>query len=637
MGDKEAVKQLEEVKGLTPEHQLIYISKETMNLKSKWSNRDQKMMEHRNLVERIYQPEADTKKIVWHTNEPANLFETARALASSYFPKFRLPMTINPEEPEKQKMNKAERLATGIFRTLDLQVAECGGTSWLYDLAYWVFLGHWAIFNWVENTADGAAFHGDIWDPLQVYPEWDSKGLVKCVRTYEMEPGEAREKAYQFQKKGLDFAYIEPEQGKKPTIIDYWERRQQGNGKPRIFNAIVFNGALAKELTLQRNLRRIPVQIGSIGSADRTTGNWQTRIGRPITALNEDEWKHQDQITNLMATILAETAYPNIIEKTRTGQEAHSAEEFGGYGTKLTYRIEDQIELLRHASTPAEVNLLMADIRKRIQEAGLPTTVYGNQPFEISGFALSQFNATMKYKIGPYINAMQGILSRMMTDFMYQYKVSRFDKITLSTGNLADIRRGLSYIEEFSPDDVPEHLYIEVIIPITSQMDKTQMILNAKQALQPPQVYSRETIWEMDDTVDDFDIEKERINQDMIEQDPFIQNLNVLLAMRNRADELRLKNDESSLKMAKALDKYIMLKEQTLISSVNPKPQNGGTQGVPPGQMPPEATGNSPDMLAAMTGQGPSGQERRPQTREERSASKTKGGVIYSASGERVM
>ena len=287
--------------------------------------------------------------------------------------------------------------------------------------------------------------------------------------------------------------------------------------------------------------------------------------------------------------------------------------------------------------------MLQGNVRRRIQEAGLPSTVYGAQPFEISGFALSQYMATLKYKLGSYLNAEQFILSRMMTDFMYQYKTGRYGKLTLTTGSPADLRRGMSYLEEFTSDDVPERIYVEVVIPITSQFDKTQQILNAKQALTPPQIYSRETLWEMDTDIDDFEVERERIKQDQIEADPFIQGLDIIMAMKRRQDMMFTQADQlqqqgqgdiaSQLQaQAEALGEYIAMKEQTLVA-----PQGGGGQsapGVPSNQMPAEAR-SSPDAANAIFQQGPSGVKRRPQTREERTQKKK--GILFSPTGDTLL
>jgi hypothetical protein len=241
--------------------------------------------------------------------------------------------------------------------------------------------------------------------------------------------------------------------------------------------------------------------------------------------------------------------------------------------------------------------------------------------------------ATLKYKLGMYLNAMQYTLGNIMGDFLYQYKSGRFGDITLSTGSPSDLRRGQTYLEEFTPDDVPDRTFVEVTIPINSQFDKTQQILNAKQALTAPQVYSRETIWEMDGDVQDFEMERERIKQDMVEQDPFIIGLDIIAGMWARYESLMARaamGELNALAQAQALKQYIMLKEMEL-GVRQGIPQKAGAPGIPPNQMPAEAR-NSPDQQNAMLGKPPSGVSRRAQTPEERQASKK--GVLINPNGQ---
>jgi len=618
----------ENVEGMKVEEQAKYIAGDETRLKHYWQDRNTQMRDDIDRINLVKAQETTDKKR-WYTNEPKVFFDTSRALISLYPPKFRLPMIMNYEEEQKSKMNKSERLATGIYRSFDQRISDMGGVSWLWDLAYWVLFGHFAVFNIIEKTTDGIRFRADLWNPMNVYPEWDEYGLKTCIRSYETDTITAKMMATQFQSKGLDFQYKSPEKGDNAQIVNYWLRTDGSRTKPRIWNAIMLNGVIVKPMTLQKKLRRIPVQIGSIGSPDKTSQKWQSRNGESIIYADRDMFDYRNALITLYATIAASQAYPNIVERTKTGREGFKAEQLRGYGSKLTQQIGDQLELIKNATTPQEVQLLLNWVGQKIQEGALPATVYGNVPYELSGFAISQYMATLKYKLGPYLNAMQFVLSRVMTDFLYQYKTGNYGKITLSTGSPADLRRGMAYLEEFSTNDVPERIFVEVNIPITSQFDKTQQILNARQALGPPQFLSLETLWEMFEEVDDFEIERERIKQDMVSQDPFIISMDIIQGLWRRYEAVKLTNPE----YAQALKTYIFMKEME-IGARQGAPTTA--QGTPSFQRPAEA-GSSPDIANAIFRRGPSGLSRRPQTPTEREQSEGRRGVLLSPTGESLM
>lgn len=600
-------------KQLEQERQIIA---DATRLHDFWDRRDAIMQSDRNRIH-LKKPERQTTDMkYWQTNEPKTFFDVSRSMLSLNQPRFKLPMPMGFTPEQKDKMNKAERLAIGIFRSLNNRVADSGGVSWLYDLAYWLLQGWYSAFVIVRKGDDGPEFVVDLYDPINVYPEWDKDGLSKCVRQYSVDSRTSESMALEFQEKGLKFTYKEPEKGESYSVTNYWKRV----GK-KVYNAILLNNGTVKPLTLQRNLDKIPIHVGAIGMPDRVSDNWQERKGENIIAGSRDMYDFQSALMSLRAEIVEETAFPNIVTKTRTGQPAVKAEEIKGHGSVLPLKLEDVIETLKHAASPQDVMVLEQQISGMIQKNTLPNVFFGNLTAETSGFGISQLMAVVKYKLGPYMNTQDFVIGRIMSDLMYQYKKGKFDNITLSTLNPYDLKRGMSYMEEFSPDDVPERIYVEVTTPIASQFDKTQTILNAVQALQSG-LLSRETLWENDLDIQDSEQEKQRIVEDRVSNDPFIQQIEIIMRLKERVETYRVLGMEA---FAQSLESYIAGLEGKIGIGVNtgtPK----ALPGVPPQQRPAEMTPQSPDMMNAAT--------RTPPTQPQ---SEGRQGILYKPNGEVLM
>lgn len=597
--------------------QAIFLSGECTKLEEYWKPRNDQIEKDKDIINLVKPVRKETDKIQWMTNEPKVFFDTSRALISLYPPRFMLPISINYSPEEKDKMNKAERFLIGIYRELNRRSADTGGVHWLWDLAYWVLLGWYSVFNIVQKTESGVQFRADLWNPMTVYPQWDSLSLIKCARIFEVDKITANTMVEDFTRKGLDFDFTEPIE-EYTKVVNYWQKRVKGR-KTIIENAIMIGGQIIKPLTLQKRLTKIPIRVGAIGIPDRLSANEQTRRGESIIAANRNVYEYTNAMFSLMTTILAATAFPEIIEKTVSGREAYKSEDFRGYGGKKTYKLNETVDLLKHASTPQEVNLLFSYTGQQIQKGSLPNSVYGSLPFEVSGFALSQLLAAIKYKLGPYLNALQFIMSNMMTDFLYQYKSGNFEKVTLSTENPYALKRGMTYIEEFSPEDIPENIFVDVTIPISSQVDKTQAILNARQALNPPQILSLETLWENELGVPDSEQEYQRIRQDQIMNDPFIRQVEIIEKMWERVELYRSQGNNV---MADALKRYIQGLEVQL--GIRQGIIETSTSGITPQLSPPEMSMSpNPDQLRAMRGIPPSGLNRRTQTPEERAEGKS--------------
>ncbi len=593
----------------------IDLDAEVKYLKDYWKDRNTQLQADRDQIN-LAKPVAVSNKVQWVSNEPKVFYDTATALVSSYPPRFRLPLTINYNAEEKEKISKAERLVLGIWRSLDNRQYARGQSYWLREFAYWILSGWYAVFNAVVERDGQVEFIADCWDAMSVYPEWSSDKLTKCLRTFEVDSITAKAMIFDFEKKGAknkssaDGRFYTPVND-RIEVVNYWLQ----DGKD-VYNTIRIGDQIIKELK-KEEFDHIPIHIGAIGNPERGSSEWKKRLGENIIASNRDMYEYSNVILSLMVTIMAATAYPNLVTWTRTGDPAVKAEDVKGFGTVVPLRLEEKMELLKHAATPQEAMQALQYIMKQEQKGSIPDVTYGTVITDQSGFAISQLMAAIKYKISPYLNTMQFVISNVMSDFLLQYKKGNFKKIKLSTTNPQEMKKGLFFVEEFNKSDVPDSLFVEVTIPVTSALDKTQQILFARQALQPPQLLSRETLWDEILDVQDSEQEYARILQDETLQMPIVKQIMMIEQLRKREQVMRT---NGQIREAEALKRYIMAVEMQL-GMRQGIPITPGQEGVSPSGMPPEmgATGgSSPDLVRSALGVGSPGLNRRPQSPEER-------------------
>jgi hypothetical protein len=593
-----------------------------------WKARNTQMEEDRSLYYLEEPPKrAGFEQVV--LNEPKVLWDTATALLSSQFPRLRLPISIDFTPEQKEKMNKAERLLIGIFRELDERQLRRGQHSWLREIAFWACSGWIAGFPLVTERNGVVEFSCDLYDPMTVYPEWGSSGLVRLVRKYDTTVAHARtmieENNWRLALRGDD--------GDTVTVINFWELVREGKDYVP-YNCVIIHDEFAKPPT-REDFPHIPIIVIPVGGAPiRAYGKdtrWTKRVGESIIATNRGMYAQLNRWVSLMMQIVAETAYPPIIDYTETGRTTLKKQDMGS-GVIIPKRINEKLEAFKMAATPVEVNTLMSLLGAHAQRGGLPYMTYGGVPFELSGFAISQLLAAIRYKVGPYITAMESAISMISREFLRQYKAGGFSKIKLTTLNPDKPQKGQFYMEEFKPSDVPDVTYVEVTVPITTPTDRVQQLLMARQALAPPQLLSRETLWEDFLDVQDSDLEYQRIIGDQVNELPIMKMIAVLEELKQRVIDAR---NEGNIPVAEALNRYIMMIEMQL-GMRQGIPTTPGAPGVPPEMSPPEmgVMGPSPDVLRAGQGMGPPGLRRRPQTPEERAERQQGRGPIYGPGGE---
>jgi hypothetical protein len=337
-------------------------------------------------------------------------------------------------------------------------------------------------------------------------------------------------------------------------------------------------------------------------------------------------YDYTNAIFKMWAEITAAMAWPNIITTSQSGKPVIKPEQMKGHGAVVPKRTGELIELMKTASSPSEARDLMTTVNQWKQKGSLPDVVYGGVNTELSGFAISQLMAAIKYKMSPYLVTMQYVIGQVLTELMMQYKRGSFKEISLATVDVKSPSRDQKFfVEDFSKEDVPDRVFIEVTVPVTSPLDKTQQIIFARQALTDPQLLSRETIWDEVLEIQDSEQEYARILQDQMLNDPMVRQIGIIEQLRQRE---QLYRNRGMIGEANALHGYIMnLEMQTGMRQAIPQTP-GNPPPPPPNVMPPEMM-NNPDMVRAATG--------RASPSPNRPESEGRKGILVSPSGDTLL
>ena len=576
----------------------IDVEAEASQLEKYWNTRNQQLLADRAVLA-LTKPAAKKNITRWVMNDPKVMFDTTVALLSTYPPRFRLPLSRNFNSEERERMAKVERFLTGLLHLLEGRYFATGRVSFLRELAYWVCGGWYAAFFRVHKPREGVVeFIGELFDPITVYPEWDHEGLRRLARVYEVDGHLALAMAENW---GVN-ARIDDPQGKY-KIINFWKRISPLDRQPEVYNIINVGGTNVKEITLEEGLDHIPILVGAIGQPEKTSDDWQRRVGESVIAADRDMYEYKNEMVSLAIELVKEQTRPDLISKSHSGRPVVKKEDIKGKGTIIPVRLEESLAPLRNVEIPAELHNLLSIVEGGIQRGGLPYIVYGGLPFELSGFAISQLMAAIKYKAGPYANAMESFLESMASEFLLQYGSGSFPPVELSTTDARSMRKGLFFVEGFKKSDMPKTSYVEATIPLTSAMDRIQQMAFARQALQPPQILSRETLWDEIFDVQDPDGELDRIMKDQTLELPGVKQVAAVEKVRQMAADARTAGDSVR---AKSLTTYADFMETQLRAQTQARSPEK-TPGMKPEEMPPEMGAESPDMARAALGLRPPG------------------------------
>ena len=545
-------------------------------LKSSWSARDAQMRKDRDILRFV---QGTTKEGFEEItlNEGKVLYDTCVGLLSANFPRIVLPIHFDADDEEKRKMSKVERFLQGILRQLDRQHLDRGRGQWLRELAYWVCSGWVTLF---VNIDTEGKFQANFYDPITIYPHWTDAGLVEVARIASIPVGEAIALAKSWElplPRGFSKSSTDVE------LINYWEKKLDG-----VYNTILFGGKPVKPET-KEDFEEIPIIIGlANGSPEMDSPDrWHQNLGQSIIADNRLMYDYQNRWISMLMQIIADTAYPPLQTATASGEALFGKDDLGS-GVVIPTKIGEEIKPIQYAGAPIEVNTVLSILSGCVQRGGLPYVIYGGLPFELSGFAISQLIAAIQYKVSPYVKTIEQVLDKICNVFIDQFR-QKGKTVTLSVSS----KPGQFFVEEFAKADIPKVRFIEVSIPQGTPQDKMQKILTARQALQPPALLSRESLWEDFLDVEDTKLEEERILRDQVNDLPVVKLLKVADDLRKRAIAA---SNAGNIEEARVLMGFaqVVIGQLTQAQQGGGQPQGGGAypgsagQGFRSGRITPE-------------------------------------------------
>ncbi|KKK56431.1 hypothetical protein LCGC14_3064590, partial [marine sediment metagenome] len=275
------------------------------------------------------------------------------------------------------------------------------------SLGFMLATGWYASFSAV--TDDGKRCYDEPWNPIEVYPDWDSQGLASVAHIFTISHPQAV-RLFQQRRWNMPIGLG----GGDVTIHDLWDVTPEG-----IINVTVAGGHLVKPDTLEP-FDEIPVFTGPAGGLPddgpittkrRTTHNqdWRANVGQSILATNQDMYKQQNRTMTFMQQILRDTAQPKYWEKSRGGNIL-TPEDLEARGAIFRLGEGDDVGTIQMPGIPVELTSLIGSYGQMIQRGAVPHALSGevqNIPLGL----MSQVAAAAVQALSLYHTPLTGLLT----------------------------------------------------------------------------------------------------------------------------------------------------------------------------------------------------------------------------------
>lgn len=341
----------------------------------------------------------------------------------------RIPHIIETQTHPPEVDNLKERFAIGCLRSADERLTRRLDPSLRGMLSTAVtvrggYIGGRAL---LVNRPDGSSYP-DVcaWDPAHIHWGVNAEGLewaaYKIKRT-----------AAQMRREYPGIAL--PQSSRKAQSID---TQKEGMWAVDYYdaniNTLLIDGKTAKPPTFHGS-PRVPCYLSLVGPwpilQSETTGNLIADVGESIYAGVREIYKKKNDVMSIFLEIVARARRQTVVTESADGKKKLPFDPFR-QGTEIGIRTGEKIYTLALQKMADETMAYLTAILGEEQRATLPFSSYGETPFQLSGYAITQLRQATETVLASRLQALENAYSQIANLLHDQFMTGAFSGMKLS-------------------------------------------------------------------------------------------------------------------------------------------------------------------------------------------------------------
>jgi hypothetical protein len=496
----------------------------------------------------------------------------------------RIPPNGNPRNT-RDINNDKERFIIGALRAADESLIRRLSPPLKSQMAWFIALRGWyagrALL--MKNEDNETSIDITPWDPMHTHWGVGSDGLEwACYRLkktkdeiesqYNVRLGESR----------IDDDGV--------TVYDYYDKE---------YNTVVIPGKFVKKRTPHGSEGTVPVFIGPVGSTPLVqTLEWSSiedtleDYGESVFKSTRELYENHNFMMSVMLELTARSRKQGLKVRSRDGTKTLDEDPYQE-GTERSLGQGEDVEPLGLLELARETGAFMGLVSGEMQRGSIPHTVYGEIPFQLSGFAINTLRQGVESVLVPKVMAMERAYVQIANLLCDQYQSGSFESIELT----GEDNNRMYFSEEITPSRIKDGGDPEVKLVTRlpeDDMSRYGMAQIAREGPTPllPDLWIRDNILGIQDSDHVEDAVKEQIAERTLPE-AGIWSLYQAAVKQGREDLAELYFGELvNLLFAKAQQMA-----QTMGGMVGPPP---GTPSPGPGIVPPGMGGPPPPGVPPM-------------------------------------
>jgi len=337
---------------------------------------------------------------------------------------------------QQEADNLKERFAIGNLKAADERLKRMLQPSLRNQLAFFVtvrggYIGGRCL---LAKNPDTGETYADItaWDPRNMHWGVGADGLEWVC--YKIKKTRAQIKA----EYGVDVVAkpsdsIEPADKRGSTdpelegidTYDFYDKN---------INRVITSADVLKD-SAPHGSPRVPAFMVLLGSMPLLQSdmaeNMIAQVGESVYAGLRDVYTKNNDIMSIMLEIVQRARRQTVITESQGGNKTLPEDPFK-QGTAIATKTGEKIYTLELQELARETGAYMATVAGEIQRMSIPYSEYGETPFQLSGYAITQLRQASESVLFSRIEAISSAYEQIANLLYDQYMTGQFDAIKLS-------------------------------------------------------------------------------------------------------------------------------------------------------------------------------------------------------------
>jgi hypothetical protein len=484
----------------------------------------------------------------------------------------------------REKNDQKERFLIGILRSADERLSSLMQPSLRDQLAWYTSLRGWYAGRALLAKREDGSTYVDItpWDPLHTYwgigPDGLEWACYKMIKT--------KDQIFSQYNVKVDWESSQVAEGS--CVYDFYDKEMN--------TIIVHNGDMDRptfkiaKKQMKHGANRVPVFIGPVGSNPLIVGLTSTDIQDTIADMGESVFRSTKDLypkhNLMMSTLLELTARSRRQGLKVTSRDGSKTLDEDPYleGSEVSLAQGENVEPLGLLEVAKETGAFMSLVAGELQRGSLPHSVYGELPFQLSGYAINTLRQGVDTIVGKYLRAIEKAYQMMFSIISDQYASGAYKAMEVAGMD----RNRIYFSEEITPDVIEGTGMVEVhLVGQLPQDDMTKFSMAQIAREGPTPLLSDRAIRDRILAIQDADQMEDAIKEQLAEKMLPEATLWSMLQASERQGRADLMDFYMGELVSVLFEKRRMLQER-MAAAMAPPPPPPGMGGPPPqgGPMP---------------------------------------------------